>query len=206
MTAGYVHTIAGGLHSGYSGDNGRAVDALLRVPSGLAVDPYGNVAVADSYNNRIRVVAERSGTFFGQQMQPGDIYTVAGNGIYGCSGDGGPGSRAAVATSEVDTGAPETPIVTDRSGNILFGTAFRGDGRVRLVAESTGTFYGVPMRAGYVYPIAGGGSRYSLRDQLGEGQLSARSGLGLVTGLAVDRDRNILDTTLYPVWVTPDRP
>ncbi len=205
MTNGHVYTIAGGLHSGYSGDDGRAVDALLRVPSGLAVDPYGNVAVADSYNNRIRVVAERSGTFFGQQMQPGDIYTVAGNGIYGYSGDGGPGSRAAVATSEVDTGAPETPIVTDRSGNILFGTAFRGDGRVRLVAESTGTFYGVPMRAGYVYTIAGGGSRYSLGDELGEGQLSVGSGLGVVTGLAVDGAGNIVVTTIYQVWVAAER-
>jgi len=77
MTAGYVYTIAGGLHSGYSGDDGRAVDALLRVPSGLAVDHYGNVAVADSYNNRIRVVAERSGTFFGQQPWQPARWTLA---------------------------------------------------------------------------------------------------------------------------------
>src|SRR5258708_10461106 len=101
-------------------------------------------------------------------MQRGDIYTVAGNGIYGYSGDGGPGSGAAVATSEVDTGAPETPIVTDRSGNILFGTAFRGDGRVRLVAEATGTLYGGPMRPGYVYTIAAGGRRQPPGDELGE--------------------------------------
>ncbi len=77
MTAGYVYTIAGGLRSGYSGDDGRAVDALLRVPSGLAVDHYGNVAVADSYNNRIRVVAERSGTFFGQQPWQPARWTLA---------------------------------------------------------------------------------------------------------------------------------
>jgi len=95
--------------------------------------------------------------------------------------------------------------VTDRSGNILFGTAFRGDGRVRLVAESTGTFYGVPMRAGYVYTIAGGGSRYSLGDELGEGQLSVGSGLGVVTGLAVDGAGNIVVTTIYQVWVAAER-
>jgi hypothetical protein len=60
----------------------------------LAVDGAGNLVIADAGNSRIRVVAESSGTFYGQAMTTGDIYTVAGDGQYGFSGDGGPGAKA----------------------------------------------------------------------------------------------------------------
>ena len=46
--------------------------------------------IADAGANRIRVVADSTGTFYGQAMTAGDIYTVAGNGTLGVSGDGGP--------------------------------------------------------------------------------------------------------------------
>jgi hypothetical protein len=50
----------------------------------------GNLVIADHGNNRVRVVAASTGTFYGQAMTAGDIYTVAGNGTGGFSGDGGP--------------------------------------------------------------------------------------------------------------------
>ena len=55
----------------------------LAIPDGVAVDSAGNVAIADLSNNRVRVVAAKTGTFYGLAMTAGNIYTVAG--------DGGPG-------------------------------------------------------------------------------------------------------------------
>ena len=53
--------------------------------SALPVDHSGNLIIADQGQvDRIRVVAARTGTFYGQAMTKGDIYTVAG---------GGPGLR-----------------------------------------------------------------------------------------------------------------
>jgi hypothetical protein len=65
------------------------------------------VLIADSSNSRIRVVASRTGTFYGQAMTAGDIYTIAGNGTRGFSGDGGPGAAAELsypAAVAVDAG------------------------------------------------------------------------------------------------------
>ena len=39
--------------------------------------------IADRYDSKIRVVAERTGTFYGQAMTAGDIYTMAGTGTAG---------------------------------------------------------------------------------------------------------------------------
>ena len=69
------------------------------------MDPAGNIVIADTDNNRIRVVAESNGTYYNVPMTAGDIYTVAGDGSPGYSGDGGPatgtelGFPAAVAVN-----------------------------------------------------------------------------------------------------------
>jgi len=68
---------------GYSGDGGPATAALLDLPFGLAVDAAGDLFIADTFNSAIRMV-NPSGT----------ITTVAGNGQYGYSGDGGPATAA----------------------------------------------------------------------------------------------------------------
>ncbi len=44
----------------------------------------------------MRVAAAHTGTFYGRKMIAGDIYTVAGNGTAGYSGDGGPATRASL--------------------------------------------------------------------------------------------------------------
>ena len=61
--------------------------------------------IADTGNNRVRVVADSTGTFYGQPMTAGDIYTVAGTGTGRLSGDGGPATAAALnhpATVAID--------------------------------------------------------------------------------------------------------
>jgi uncharacterized protein (TIGR03437 family) len=69
---------------GYSGDGGPATSALLNYPSGVALDAAGNLYIADTHNQRIRVVSAATGK----------ITTVAGNKFSGYTGDGGPATSA----------------------------------------------------------------------------------------------------------------
>lgn len=97
---GTITTVAGtGAFSGPSGDGEAAINARLSAPSGVAVDSDGNLFIADpgwnfytgdgAYqsccDHRIRKVSP-----------DGTISTVAGNGIAGFYGDGGPASTAAL--------------------------------------------------------------------------------------------------------------
>jgi sugar lactone lactonase YvrE len=79
-----ITTVAGNLLPGFSGDGGPATSAELNYPQGLAVDPAGNLFIADSGNERLRRVDAATGI----------IMTVAGNGTHGYSGDGGPATSA----------------------------------------------------------------------------------------------------------------
>ena len=148
MTAGDIYTIAGTGAKGFSGDGGPATGAKLSFPTGLTVDGAGNIVFADRENNRVRVVAERTGTFYGQAMTAGDIYTVAGTGTSGFSGDGGPATSAEVVPSGT---------TLDAAGNLVIADTFNN--RVRVIAEHTGTFYGQAMTAGDIYTVAGTGVR-----------------------------------------------
>ena len=84
-TNGTITRIAGTGVAGYGGDGFNAVDALLNLPTGLAVDTAGNVYVADTQNHRIRKIST-----------DGKIATVLGTGQPNYSGDGGPGDKAAI--------------------------------------------------------------------------------------------------------------
>ena len=59
-SSGNITTFAGSsdLGAGYAGDGGPALQAQLNDPTGVAVDKYGNVYIADAANNVIRLVAE----------------------------------------------------------------------------------------------------------------------------------------------------
>jgi hypothetical protein len=79
VSGGTITTIAGiGGIAGYFGDGGPATNALLYGPTAVAVDPAGNVFIADYYNCRIREVNASTGV----------ISTVAGNGACNSGGDG----------------------------------------------------------------------------------------------------------------------
>jgi sugar lactone lactonase YvrE len=84
--AGNISTLAGNGNKSYGGDGGASTSALLARPRGLSVDAQGNIYVADSDNNRIRLIAG------------GNIATVAGNGSQGFAGDGGPAVNAILDT------------------------------------------------------------------------------------------------------------
>ncbi|MBV8730490.1 MAG: hypothetical protein JO336_11860, partial [Acidobacteriia bacterium] len=90
-TNGIITTVAGNGTRGYSGDGGPATSASLRGPEQAELDVFGNLYIADTYNNVIRKV-DTSGT----------ITTIVGTGygegtsgeVGGYSGDGGPATKA----------------------------------------------------------------------------------------------------------------
>ena len=84
-TLGTITTIAGSGDSGYLGDGGPAILALLSNPQSIAIDANGNLYIADEGNNVIRAISPE-----------GVITTVAGTGKAGFGGDGGPATEAQV--------------------------------------------------------------------------------------------------------------
>lgn len=119
MAAGHIYTIAGNGGRGFSGDGGPAAMAELNEPWGLAFDSAGNLLVADSGNGRVRMVAATAGTFYGASRTAGDIYTIAGNGTLGYSGDGGPATSASLQPQGLAVGPGGEVVLCDgRSSRI----------------------------------------------------------------------------------------
>jgi len=178
MTAGDIYTVAGDGTGGFSGDGGPAASAELDQPTGVAVDGAGNLVIADMNNYRIRVVAAATGSFYGQPMTAGHIYTVAGTGVVGYSGNTGPATGA-----RIDLAAG---VAVDGAGNLVI--ADTGNNRVRVVAAATGSFYGQPMTAGHIYAVAGG----SMGGFSGDGRPGIQAELNQPLGVAVDGAGNLL--------------
>ncbi|MCY4598193.1 MAG: ankyrin repeat domain-containing protein, partial [Bryobacterales bacterium] len=114
---GWIETLAGTVGWGFGGDGGAASAALLRAPSGVAVDAAGNVYVADRYNHRVRIVD--AGT--------GRIKTLAGTGQGGFGGDGGPAS-AALLNQPIG-------VAVNTAGNVF--VADTANHRVRALSPQT---------------------------------------------------------------------
>lgn len=87
VNVGVITTYAGQMNqAGYGGDGGPATNANLNGLQGLAVNAVGDLYIADSLNNAVRVVLKRNG----------NIFTLAGTGQPGYSGDFGPGYSASL--------------------------------------------------------------------------------------------------------------
>jgi sugar lactone lactonase YvrE len=177
--------VAGNGTKGFSGDGGPAVSAALKVPKDVKIDQFGNLVIADADNNRIRVVAATTGRFYGVPMTADHIYSVAGNGTSGFSGDGGPAASAAL-------NAPAA-LATDAHGNLMI--TDQGNNRIRVVAAVAGTVYGVPMTAGNIYTVAGNG----LAGYSGDGGPATKAMLFSPTGVAVDSQGNLYAADQYRV-------
>lgn len=125
---GTLTVVAGNGVAGFSGDGGPATQASLNQPSGFAVDSVGNLYISDVGNVRVRKVDIR-----------GIITTVAGNGQFGFSGDGGLATLASLSfanglTFSTDGQTPTQfggPIAVDNLGNLFI--ADMRNGRVRKV-------------------------------------------------------------------------
>lgn len=126
---GTIQTLAGSSRSGFGGDGGPAEEARLSEPHGIALDREGNLYIADTGNHRIRRVSD------------GQITTIAGTGLFGPAGDGGPAHLAqlhrpqgiAVSTAGLvyvaDTGNHVVRLI-DSDGSIrrITGTGVHGLG------------------------------------------------------------------------------
>jgi uncharacterized protein (TIGR03437 family) len=136
------------------GDGGPATEASLFSPGGIAVDALGNLFIADSGHSRVRKVSAS-----------GLITTVAGNGDFGFSGDGGPATSASLS-------GPGR-IAVDTSGNLFI---VDGNTRIRKVSAS-----------GLITTVAGNGNQgFS-----GDGGPATSASLSIPKGIAVDSAGNL---------------
>jgi hypothetical protein len=110
--AGIIHTVAGYVTSGYSGDGGPATAARFNIIQGMDVDTAGNIYIADRFNHRIRRVSAATGI----------ITTICGNTGTTTMGDGGPASAASLNLVHC--------ISCDRAGNIYLAC---DDSRIRVI-------------------------------------------------------------------------
>ena len=123
---GVMTTIAGTGISGYSGDKGLATKAMISFPRGIVVDSKGNIIFCDAQNNRIRKISPA-----------GIITTIAGTGVAGFGGDGGPATSAKISFP--------IGLSLDGAGNLYF--ADLGNERIRKVDT-----------AGIMHTVAGNGT------------------------------------------------
>lgn len=122
-----VRLIVGGGSAPFCGDGGPATAACLNTPGGMAMGIRGTMYIADSGNNRVRVVWLANGT----------IATAAGCGMQGYAGDGGPATAAQLNWPRA--------VVVDTNGNVY--VADTNNNAVRVMWAATGI----------ITTVAGGG-------------------------------------------------
>jgi NHL repeat len=153
---GDIFTFAGTGIAGSSGDGGPATSAALRQPTAVALLADGSVLVADYANHRIRRIAPG-----------GEISTVAGTGVAGFSGDGGPATSARLSW----------PVDVEATADGGFLIADLGNRRIRRVSA-----------AGIITTVAGTGQAGSQ----GDGRAATQARFTSPTGVAATSDGGFL--------------
>jgi hypothetical protein len=186
---GDIETVAGSYYVGteanpcdYSGNGGPATSAQLCTPGGVFVDASGNIYIADSGDNAIRVVnpnptGGQSITIAGITIPPGEIATVAGNGTLcpdsaASCGDGGPATSAELASPN--------GVFVDSAGNI-----FIADTDDYVIREVT--------TAGTINTVVGNYAECTQPDapSCGDGAVATGAQLNFPYGVFVDLSENI---------------
>ena len=140
-----IDTVAGTGEPGHGGDGGRAVEARLSFPSGMAVDNAGNVYISDYFSQRVRRV-DTTGT----------ITTIAGTGEPGYGGDDGPAVEAQLSFP--------SGVAVDHAGNLY--VTDTGNHRIRRI-DTTGTITTIAGTGGRGYDWDGPAVEAHLADPKG---------------------------------------
>ena len=179
-----VTTVAGTGTAGYTGDGAAATAATLKAPGAVALDPTGNLYVADTGNNVVRLIGIegnviRSVTPVGLLNAPKGLATDVQGNVY-IADTGNNVIREVVAkTTQIatiagtgtagstgDTGAATAAklkapaaVAVDASGNIYI--ADTGNNTVRKIAASTGIITTIAGTAGTPGNTGDGGAATS---------------------------------------------
>ena len=152
-----------GFGDGFAGDGLPATAATLLFPQAEALGPDGNLYIADTYNNRVRVVDHRTGT----------TSTIAGNGQATDAGDGGPAWDASLYEPAA--------LAFSASGDLYVADYGNQSGRVRRIDHTNAV----------ISTVAGGGACVGSSVGDGGAATSACLRLGSPAGLAVDAAGNV---------------
>jgi trimeric autotransporter adhesin len=175
-TSGIINTVVGSGSSGYSGDGGSATAAAMNHPTGLAFDSAGNLYIGDAGNQVIRRVTPA-----------GIISTVAGNGLGGYSGDGGPATAAELYAGGAATGNPTLGVSVDSANNLYI--ADTGNNVIRKVTPGgiIRTVAGNAMNAiNGIYALGVFGSNFN-GGFSGDGGVATAAQLSFSQEVAVDK-------------------
>ena len=128
-TSGNITTVAGNGVAGYSGDGGLGTKAQLNAPFGIALDKAGNLYIADSANNRIRILYAN-----------GIISTYAGNGTGGYTGDNGSALAAEIYRPfDVAVDSTGNVFIADYNNNCIREVTVNGS--INTIAGGIGSGY-----------------------------------------------------------------
>lgn len=168
--------VVAGVSGGFSGvlDGEPAIDAELNLPSSIALDGAGNMYIADSLHNRVRMVCGMAATIAGTTCtKAGIISTVAGGDNPDYTGDGGP---AVGATLNMPTG-----VAVDGAGNLYI--ADTGNNVIRMITAATGI----------ISTVAGGAATVcaASTDTVGDGCPAVQAKLNQPWGVTLDAFGNI---------------
>ncbi len=202
-SSGIISTVAGdgiGCNTLTCGDGNPATSAQLSLPSEVAFDGAGNMYIADSADNAIRVVNNQSAaiTFYTGlstqiTVQPGNIQAIVDRTGITCTtapcGDAGPALSA-------ELNQPEALFI-DKSGNIYI--ADTNDNAIRVVntTASAITVANVTIQPGNIGTVAGtidpnsNGDCTSGTSACGDGNPAISAQLNLPAGVALDSSQNI---------------
>jgi sugar lactone lactonase YvrE len=191
-TNGIITTVAGNGVLGFAGDGGLATNANLRYPHGVALDATGDLFVADSFNRRIREVDTN-----------GFIWTVAGNGSFNTSGDGGQATNAGIMSPQA--------VTVDQTGNLfivdIFNANIRKVGTNGVISSLTGIGLAEPTAvtldsAGNLFIADMNNNR--VRKVAVNGTVSTVAGSGIVTNITGDGGLATSASVGYPSGVAVD--